>query len=162
MKKYIVLALTVLMVLGLVGGVVGATFYDNWQGTMTGRDVTRDGHYYGDAEGELVFNYRKGQADFMVKVEALGLSPNTEYQIRTNYNKPDGELVREHIVYVTSDDCGYLFINFRGYKPGFAEIDDYEMDARFLVVRKSDGWRVLTTAEAGGGTLEDAGSNRGE
>ena len=61
------------------------------------RDVTREGHYYGNASGELVFNYRKGQADFMVKVEAFGLSPNTEYQIRTNYDY-QGETIREPMV----------------------------------------------------------------
>ncbi len=164
MRKVLSLLLVVVLVMGFVGMVSGSTIYDNFTGTMTGRAITLGGHDYSDAYGEVMLNYRKGQRDYILKVEAWGLNPGVEYQIRTNYSdasESDGT-ARQEFTKVIADELGYFHVNLRGIEPGFLEFDDYEMEARILVVRVASGHRVLTTAEIGGGTLDGAGSNRGE
>ncbi len=160
------LALVLVLTLGLVATAsVGATdaVYDNWRGVLGGRDVTFEGHNYADAEGHVVFNYRKGQGDYIVNLVARGLNPGITYEVRINVNCLDtGDTIRQKFGEITANEDGVGHINVRGFTPEVTDFDESDPILRFLVVRPN-GWRVLTTAEAGGGEdIEPVGSNRGE
>jgi len=167
MKKYIVLALTVLMVLGLVGGVVGASEYDNWKGELAGRERTVDDHYFGDAEGHVIFNYRKGQQDYMINLVAEGLKPNKEYEIvfltLTGDGTPERVLTKQTAGYFVADEYGDGHLNVRGFSPGVVHFD--EEDYAFFSIYYG-AWRVATTwgdaPQGAGEDIEPVGSNRGE
>jgi len=170
MKKLMAIGLTLVLVLtlGLVATVsVGATdaVFDNWKGVLQGRDRTIESHYYGDAEGHVILNYRKGQQDYIVNLVAEGLKPGEQYEVKFYIgNAGSPELVKQHVGYLTADSEGEGHLNVRGFKPEIVEFDEFGTPPRFLVMRGA--WRVLTThgdaVEGGGEDLEPVGSNRGE
>jgi len=167
MKRLIAigLALVLVLTLGLVAtAAVGASdaVYDNWRGVLAGRDRTIDDHYYGDAEGHVILNYRKGQGDYVVNVVATGLKPEVEYEVRMLIG--GSPTIHQTVGYFTTDAYGEGHLNVRGFEPKVAEFDDHDGRlARFLVYW--GGWRVLTTygdaPEGGGEDIEPVGSNRG-
>jgi len=137
--------------------------FDNWKGILGGRDVTLDDHYYGDAEGKVGLNYRKGQEDYRVNMVASGLQPGVEYELKflvTDTTAPGGDFIRQPIGYFTANPNGVGNLNVKNFipdGPNFAEADEV-----FISIYKG-GWRVLTTnGDAGGVDLEPVGSNRGE
>jgi hypothetical protein len=137
--------------------------FDNWKGILGGRNVTLDAHYYGDAEGKVGLNYRKGQGDNRVNMVASGLKPGVEYELKFLVTDPNSDFIRQHIGYFTADPNGVGNLNVKDFipdDPNFANADE-----AFISVYKG-AWRVLTTngdAVGGGGIdLEPVGSNRGE
>lgn len=161
------LALVLVLTLGLVAtAAVGASdaVYDNWRGVLAGRDVTRDGHYYGDAEGHVVFNYRKGQGNYMVNLVARGLNPGEEYEVKFLAGEPGAWDMYQTVGYFTADSDGEGHLNVRGFSPDVTHFDE-QPEAFFSVYKGA--WRLLTTSEARAGELgaediEPVGSNRGE
>ena len=167
MRKLMAIGLTLTLVLasGLVAAVsVGATdaVFDNWQGVLQGRDRTVEGHYYGDAEGHVILNYRKGQQNYVVNLVAEGLKPGQEYEVKFLVSD-DGDFVRQHVGYFTADSEGEGHLNVRGFSPAVPHFDA-ETCAFFSIYMGP--WRVATTwsdaTEGGGEDMEPVGSNRGE
>ena len=152
-----------LLVFVLTAGVVGASdaVYDNWKGTLQGRDVTLDGHYYGVAEGRVVLNYRKGQENYVVNLEISGLKPGQEYVLKF-LTPEDSGWDRQVVGSFTTDLEGIGHLNVRGFVPTTTDFD--EVDAFFSVYEGA--WRVATTwgsaSEGSGEDIAPVGSKRGK
>ena len=107
----------------------------------------------------------------MVNVVAVGLKPNTEYDVRFLFaGMESGEAtVARSVGFFATNDEGEGSANFRGFRSEVAEFDGYEgITPRFLISKHigANIWRVMTTSSAvENGPVEDiepAGSNRGE
>jgi hypothetical protein len=165
MKKLVTKILMLLMavvVFGFMAKSVSASIYDNWKGILQGRARTIEGHWYGDAEGEVVLNYRKGQKNYIVNLNAIGLKPETTYDVV--FYIGDSPAIQQKVGSFTADIEGYGHLNIRDFTSSMTNFDSYETPPRFLV--KLGDWRVLTTygaaIEGAGEDLNPVGSNRGE
>jgi len=137
--------------------------FDNWKGILGGRDRIVDGHYYGDAEGKVGLNYRKGQGDYRVNMVASGLEPGVDYELKFLVTDPGSDFFRQTIGFFTANPNGVGNLNVKNFTPvdpNFASAEEV-----FISVYKGP-YRVLTTkgdaSQGGGIDLEPVGSNRGE
>jgi len=169
MKKLVTVTLVTLFVLGLIGGVAGASVYDKWSGTMENiQNPIYDGFDYKNVTGYAEINYVKGQKNFNTYVYIEGVKAGQEYE---------ATLRSDHI---TETSLGY-FIAFvcpetnivKGYVSQNHRVSNYDA----IITRLADsgtrvnvrlatdgvyiaGSRIASTQNAG--ELEPVGSNRGE
>lgn len=145
----------------------GLSVFDNWKGILGGRDVELDDHYYGDAEGKVGLNYRKGQEDYRVNMVARGLKPGVKYELKFVVTNPTPDpddsytnFLRQTIGFFTANPNGVGNLNVKDFTP----VDPNFADAEKAFISVYIGaWRVLTTnGDAGGVDLVPVGSNRGE
>jgi hypothetical protein len=178
MKKILVLSIALIMIAGVAFAYdypstnelnknaenplqqLDLSVFDNWKGVLGGRDITLDDHYYGDAEGHVIFNYRKGQKDYMVNMVVSGLEPGVEYDLKFLVTDPESDFVRQYVGYFKANRKGIGSLNVIGFEPEVKYFAN-EPEAFFSVYKGA--WRVLTTSSLRGGEdIEPVGSNRGE
>jgi hypothetical protein len=161
MKKILFLSLIVSMFFGSALTVT-ASVYDNWKGTLQGRDRTIGSHYYGDSEGRVMMNYTKGQGNYVVNLTISGLKPLTKYDVKFLTPK-NGNWDRQTVGYFTTDIYGDGSLNVRGFEPNNWSFDEEE---HAFVSVYWGAWRVATTwgdaTEGSGQDIEPVGSNRGK
>ena len=103
MKKYIVLALTVLMVLGLVGGVTSA----RWAGIFEGNGIAH--HDDGTTVTDIGWNFRLDTDNYiygrMNFVEKVAQGENNHYVFNLQKESIDaGEITQRPILFDTAND----------------------------------------------------------
>ena len=166
MKKYIVLALTVLMVLGLIGGVAGASIYDKWVGEL-GRTPRAPGETE-DASGYVEINYVKGQKEYNFNLYTEGLLVGVEYEIFLRADTGGGSftdtIVGTFTPYYDEEIEKVIGVYSENHRTsGRLEIGSFlSMDNPRVIVTKVDAWGDYILNTVRGEDLEPVGSNRGE
>ena len=176
MKRLFVLVLVMAFVIGFSGlasADCDCDVYDMWKGKFIFTNEFTYGDYpdgvnadYPNIRGQVIFNYVKGQENFMLNIQASGLKPNKEYVLLFQIGGWGTAVERVEIAYVEAASNGR--IRFQGtidLCPNFLTGKTLRVQIREnytgKIVSDTYGYWIANTAESDQiSDFETIGSNR--